>query len=262
MNAAVQFSHISKDFPGVKVLKDVSFSINKGEIHALLGENGAGKSTLLNILHGVHPEYAGDVLIDGQKMNFRNPHDAIVRGKISKVHQESNAVRDLTVGQNVTLGYEPVKRGFVDYKTLNSSVDMLLKRLNCHFKSSDMVSKLSAGEIQMIGIAKALFHNSSIISLDEPTTSLTTNETDALFNILRELKKHGITIIYVSHRLEEIFELCDQASILRDGQYITTLNVQNTDRETIIRNMVGYNVSTITARRNADLENRETVLKV
>ena len=114
----------------------------------------------------------------------------------------------------------------------------------------------------MIGIAKALFHNSSIISLDEPTTSLTTNETDALFNILRELKKHGITIIYVSHRLEEIFELCDQASILRDGQYITTLNVQNTDRETIIRNMVGYNVSTITARRNADLENRETVLKV
>lgn len=262
MNAAVQFSHISKDFPGVKVLKDVSFSINKGEIHALLGENGAGKSTLLNILHGVHPEYAGDVLIDGQKMNFRNPHDAIVRGKISKVHQESNAVRDLTVGQNVTLGYEPVKRGFVDYKTLNSSVDMLLKRLNCHFKSSDMVSKLSAGEIQMIGIAKALFHNSSIISLDEPTTSLTTNETDALFNILRELKKHGITIIYVSHRLEEIFELCDQASILRDGQYITTLNVQNTDRETIIRNMVGYNVSTITARRNADLEHRETVLKV
>ena len=262
MSAAVQFSHISKDFSGVKVLKEISFTINKNEIHALLGENGAGKSTLLNILHGVYAEYDGDVLLHGQKMNFRNPHDAIVDGKISKVHQEAHAIRDLTVGQNVTLGYEPVKGGFVDYKSLNRSVDALLKRLNCRFKSSDLVSGLSAGEIQIIGIAKALFHNSSIISLDEPTTSLTTNETDALFNILRELKNSGITIIYVSHRLEEIFQLCDRASILRDGQYITTLDVPKTDRETIIRNMVGYNVTVLKAQRDKKSEDRPTVLKI
>lgn len=127
MSVAIQFNNITKNFPGVKVLKNVSFSINQGEIHALLGENGAGKSTLLNILHGVYSEYGGDVLINGQKMNFQSPHDAIVRGKIAKVHQEANAVRDLTVGQNVTLGYEPAKAGFVDYRKLNASVNALLK---------------------------------------------------------------------------------------------------------------------------------------
>lgn len=262
MSVAIQFNNITKNFPGVKVLKNVSFSINQGEIHALLGENGAGKSTLLNILHGVYSEYGGDVLINGQKMNFQSPHDAIVRGKIAKVHQEANAVRDLTVGQNVTLGYEPAKAGFVDYRKLNASVNALLKRLNCRFRSEDYVSGLSAGEIQMIGIAKALFHDSSVISLDEPTASLTSNETEALFKILRELKAQGITVIYVSHRLEEIFTLCDRASILRDGQYITTLDVGKTDRETIIRNMVGYNVTSLSTKRESRAIERHPVLKV
>lgn len=262
MTIAVEFDHISKEFSGVKVLKDVSFSINKGEIHALLGENGAGKSTLLNILHGVYSDYSGEVLIHGGKVFFKNPHDAIVRGKISKVHQEANIVKDLTVGQNITLGYEPVKRGFVDYKELNKSVNLLLRRLKCRFNSNDRVSGLSAGEIQMIGIAKALFHNSSIISLDEPTSSLTMNETSALFEIIKELKNHGITIIYVSHRLEEIFSICDRASILRDGEYITTLNINETDRETIIRNMVGYNISAIAARQYPRTTDGKTVLKV
>lgn len=262
MSVAIQFNNITKDFPGVRVLKNVSFSIKHGEIHALLGENGAGKSTLLNILHGVYPEYGGDVLINGEKMNFHTPHDAIVRGKIAKVHQEVNAVRDLTVGQNVTLGYEPSKAGFVDYRKLNASVNALLKRLNCRFRSEDYVSGLSAGEVQMIGIAKALFHDSSVISLDEPTASLTTNETEALFNILRELKEQGITIIYVSHRLEEIFTLCDRASILRDGQYITTLDVHQTDRESIIRNMVGYNVASLAPQRASTPIERHPVLKV
>lgn len=248
MDNAVEFRNISKHFPGVRVLNDVSFSVHKGEVHALLGENGAGKSTLLNILHGVYKEFGGDVYLNSEKVRFKNPYDAIANGKISKVHQETNVVKDMTVGQNVSLGYEPHKGIFVDNRAMNETVNAILRQLGCRFRAEDSAASLSAGEMQMTAIAKALFHKSSVISLDEPTASLTISETDALFRIIAELKASGMTVIYVSHRLEEVFRICDRATILRDGERIATLDVASTTREEIIRNMVGRNVSAIASR--------------
>jgi ribose transport system ATP-binding protein len=262
MEKAVEFVKINKRFPGAHVLKDISFSVNKGEIHALLGENGAGKSTLLNILHGVYTEYDGEVLLHGQKVHFKDTNDAIVNGKISKVHQETLVVKDLTVGQNVTLGYEPKKGMFIDFAKMNRDVDAILVQLNCKFKSSDLVSSLTSGEMQMLAIARAMYHKSNIISLDEPTASLTLKETEALFEVIRKLKASGVTILYVSHRLEEIFQICDRASILRDGEYIKTLDIASTTREELIHAMVGRSVSAVASRLKPSQCKKEVVLKV
>ena len=193
MEKAVEFIGINKRFPGAHVLKDISFSVEEGEVHALLGENGAGKSTLLNILHGVYTEYEGTVKLHGKEVRFKDVNDAIVSGKISKVHQETLVVKDLTVGQNVTLGYEPKKGGFVDFTKMDRDVNEILEQLHCKFKSEDLVSTLTSGEMQMLAIARALYHHSNIISLDEPTASLTLKETEALFDVIRSLKKAGVT---------------------------------------------------------------------
>lgn len=262
MGTAVTFEKINKYFPGVHVLKDVSFSVNEGEVHALLGENGAGKSTLLNILHGVYPEYEGTVKLHAKAVSFSGTNDAIVNGKISKVHQETLVVKDLTVGQNVTLGYEPKKGLFINFAKMHQEVDGILRELNCRFKSSDLVSGLTSGEMQMLAIARALYHKSTIISLDEPTASLTMKETKALFDIIRKLKAQGVTILYVSHRLEEIFEICDRASIMRDGQFIKTLDIAKTNREELIHAMVGRNVSSVAVRMKPSPKTEEVVLKV
>ncbi len=262
MGNAIEFRNVSKQFPGVKALKNVSFSVAQGEVHALLGENGAGKSTLLNILHGVQTDYEGDIYLSGSRIRFKNPHDAIMNGGISKVHQEINVVKDLTAGQNITLGYEMSRAGiFVDYKKVNKTVNEILQKLSCDFRAEDMVSALTAGEMQMLEIAKALFHNSKIISMDEPTSSLTDKETNALFSIIEELKRSGITVIYVSHRLDEIFRICDRATILRDGEYITTLDVTFTSKDELIKMMVGRNVSTI-AVKTGNYTTDDTILKV
>jgi ribose transport system ATP-binding protein len=262
MENIIEFKNISKTFPGIRALKSINFSVAKGEVHALLGENGAGKSTLLNILHGVLRDYEGNIYLNKEKTVFKNPHDAIIRGGISKVHQELNIIRDLTVGQNVTLGYEKTKAGlFVDYRMVNTTVNGILKQLNCDFRSEDSASSLTAGQMQMLEIAVALFHNSKIISMDEPTSSLTDRETLALFKIIKELKQSGITILYVSHRLEEIFQICDRATILRDGEYITTVEVKNTPKNELIRMMVGRNVETLAARTTSSVSS-EVVLKI
>lgn len=262
MGNAVEFVKINKRFPGVHVLKDISFTVEEGEVHALLGENGAGKSTLLNILHGVYPEYEGEVLLHGQKVSFKNPNDAIQNGNISKVHQEIMVVEELTVGQNVTLGYEPKKGPFIDFGKMHADVDAILQELNCKFTSRDIVRTLTAGQKQMIAIAKAVYHHSNIISLDEPTASLTSKETKALFEVVRKLKKEGITFLYVSHHLDEIFELCDRASIMRDGQYIQTMVIKNTTEDELIHAMVGRNVSAVAERLRPSQVKEEVVLKV
>ena len=262
MAKAVEFVKINKRFPGAHVLKDISFSVEEGEVHALLGENGAGKSTLLNILHGVYPEYEGKVLLHGKEVAFKDANDAIVNGNISKVHQETLVVKDLTVGQNVTMGYEPHKGLFVDFNKMNADVDEILLELNCKFKAEDLVSTLTSGEMQMLAIARALYHHSNIISLDEPTASLTLKETEALFEVVHKLKAQGVTILYVSHHLEEIFQICDRATILRDGEYIETLDVSKTSREELIHAMVGRNVAAVAGRLKPSPRTDEVVLKV
>lgn len=262
MAEAIEFEKINKHFPGAHVLKDISFSVHSCEVHALLGENGAGKSTLLNILHGIYTEYEGNVKLFGEEVHFKNPNDAIINGKISKVHQETNVVKDISVGENVALGHEPSKGGFVNRKRLNREVDAILEQLGCRFRSETKAGQLSAGEMQMMAIAKALYYDSKIISLDEPTASLSIKETENLFKVIRELKKRGITILYVSHRLEEIFQICDRATILRDGDLITTLDVSDTDRASLIRAMVGRDVDALANRTKPCMATDEVVLKV
>jgi len=260
MEAIIQFKGVSKVFPGVKALDNVSFDIKQGEVHALLGENGAGKSTLLNILHGVYNEYGGEVAINNKKVNFKNANEAIVFG-ISKVHQEINVIPELTVGQNIALGYEPKKGLVINFKELYRLTDDILKTLKCNFNSRDLVNTLSAGEMQMIAIAKALFHKAKIISFDEPTASLTSNEAEILFNIINQLKNDGLTIIYVSHRLDEIFRIADRATILRDGKYICTYEISDVTREKLIQSMVGRDVSAFAVRHRPSRVTGEVVLE-
>lgn len=260
-NLIVRFENVSKIFPGVKALDSVDFSIRKGEIHALLGENGAGKSTLLNILHGVYTQYEGNILIEGKKIDFKNANAAIEYG-VSKVHQEINIIPELTVGQNIGLGYEPKKGIFIDYKKLYAHTDKILNRLKCNFNSFDLANTLSAGEMQMLAIAKALFNKARIISFDEPTASLTNKETATLFEIIRELKENGITIIYVSHRLDEIYKICDRATILRDGKYVSTYDIPSITKEKLIQKMVGRDVSAFAVRHRPSCYKEDIVLEV
>ena len=258
----IRFEHITKSFSGQRALDDVSFSIKQGEIHAIMGENGAGKSTLLNILHGVLMPTEGLVYIDGDKMEFHNIHEAIEYG-ICKVHQEISVVPELTVYQNLMLGSEITRKGFMSKKAMIDETNQILNRLGCSFKATDKIGALSAGHKQMVQIAKALRANAKIISFDEPTASLSNNEVEILFSIMRELNKQGITILYISHKLDEIFKMCDRASILRDGKYITTFDMKNTSKEDLIKSMVGRDVSMFAKRTKPICAvDNEIVLKV
>lgn len=245
----IRFEHIQKEFPGVVALRDVSFSVNKGEVHALLGENGAGKSTLLNILHGVYPATSGTVYLNGQPANFSTPYEAIAKGVV-KVHQEVQIVDNLNVGQNIALGFEVSKMGLLNYKEIFEKTDKTLEELGCTMRSKDPVAGLGVGDLQMMAIAKSLYHNASIISLDEPTSALSTPEINKLFDIVRELKARGITIIFISHKLDEIFEIADKITVLRDGAYICTKKTNETTKEELIRLMVGRDVSNYAVRHN------------
>jgi ribose transport system ATP-binding protein len=253
--------HISKQFPGVKALDDVSFTIKEGEVHALVGENGAGKSTLLNILHGVYSEYDGTISLFGDEVHFKNTNEAI-RSGIAKVHQEISLVTSLSVGQNILLGYEPKKGPFINYSKLHTIAQELLDSLDCNLKSESMLHGLSAGEMQMISIAKALFHKARLLSLDEPTASLSNREVEVLFKLIRNLKKSGMTILYVSHRLDEIFEIADRVTILRDGCFIGTYETKEINREILIKKMVGRDVSAFAQRLRPRVATEQVVLDV
>lgn len=259
----IDFQNITKVFPGQKALSNVSFGIRKGEIHALVGENGAGKSTLLNILHGVFPATEGKVFIDNEEVRFGNTLDAIKFG-IAKVHQEINIIPEMTVTQNVMLGTEIKKKsGLLDIARMNQETQKLLDKLGCDFSPTDQMKNLSTGKKQLTQIAKALYLNAKIVSFDEPTSSLSNNEVAHLFDIIRQMKEHGITVIYISHKMDEIFNLCDRVSVLRDGQYITTMDIKETLPGTLVQKMVGRDVSMFAKRRNPSCANpEETVLKV
>lgn len=257
----IEVRNLTKVFPGIKALDDVSFSVKKGEIHALLGENGAGKSTLLNILHGVYNDYEGNIYFNGEKCEFNNAHEAINAG-ISKVHQEVSLIPELTIAQNIVLGYEPIKGIFIDEKKMYNKANELLKSLNCKFDSKLLAGELSTGEMQMVAIAKALYHDAQVISLDEPTASLSRNEIESLYEVLFNLKNKGITLIYVSHKLDEVFKLCDSATILRDGKFINTVKISDITERELIKLMVGRDVSAFAVRQRPQLQTTEVVLEV
>ncbi|MRH44541.1 ATP-binding cassette domain-containing protein [Aquibacillus halophilus] len=235
---------IKKSFNQVEVLHGVDLTLHKGEIHALLGENGAGKSTLMNILGGVHQPDDGQIKLDGQSSKMENPRISQEHG-VSFIHQELNVVTDLTIYENMFLGSElRNKWGMLDVKEMSRQTNEVLSKLGVHISPKTYVRELETSYKQMIEIAKALLRDSKIIIMDEPTTSLTDNEVNQLFELMRSLKKSGVSIIYISHKLKEIKSVCDRYTVLRDGDLVGDGRMQDTNLEEITQLMVGKSVST------------------
>ena len=258
-NPILKMDGIVKEFPGVKALDGVNIELYEGKVMALMGENGAGKSTLMKILSGVYKKDGGTIYYKGIEEDIKGPKDAANKG-IAIIHQELNLVNDLSIGENIFLGREP-KKGFkIDFNKLYSDADTLLKKLNITKSSRELVGKLSIGEQQMVEIAKALSLDAKIIIMDEPTDALTDKETESLFNVIRELKSEGKAIVYTSHRLKEIFEICDYITVLRDGKYVGTEDLANLTEDTMIEMMVGRKLTDQFPRKIVELG--DTVLKV
>jgi ribose transport system ATP-binding protein len=234
---------ITKEFPGVKALKSVDLNIYKGKIMALLGENGAGKSTLMKILTGVYEKTSGEIFLNGESVQIKNTREAQNMG-IAIIHQELNLISNLSIGENIFLGREPVNSfGKIEWKKLYNASKLIMDRLGITERPETLVSKLSIGKQQMIEIAKALSLNAQVIIMDEPTGALTDKETSNLFKVIEELKSEGRSIVYISHRLKEIFQICDDVTILRDGQFIAEHPINEVNEDRIIELMVGRKLS-------------------
>lgn len=238
----IEMNGINKSFGGNKVLNNAGFTLDNGEIHALVGENGAGKSTLMKILTGVYERDAGKVIVDGQEVCYKNPKEAEKAG-IVFIHQELNVLFDLTVEENMFIGKEITKKlGICDKKSMRNEVKKVLDKLGVDIDPSVRMDKLSIGQQQMIEIAKALMIDAKVIIMDEPTAALTENETKVLFQIIKSLKEKGVSIVYISHRMEEIFELSDRITVLRDGSYIGTKKTIDTDMNDVVKMMIGREI--------------------
>ncbi len=238
----LRMSGIHKSFPGVTALEDVDFELEGGEVHGLVGENGAGKTTLMNILNGVLPPDRGRVLIQGEEVRFDTPLEAQARG-IAYIHQELNLVEELTVKQNLFLGREPLTTlGTLDRDTLNRKSRRVLSSLDLEIDPDEPVENLSLARKQMVEITKALLVEARMFVMDEPTSSLTSGEIEVLFDLIRRLRDDGAGIVYISHRMEEIFEITDRVTVLRDGRYIGTRSTGETDHDQLVRMMAGKDV--------------------
>ncbi len=236
----LEMKNITKIFPGVVALNNVNFLVKRGEVHALLGENGAGKSTLMKILAGTYLPDAGEIFIEGEKVVFTHPLDAIKNG-IAVIYQELNLVPTMNAIDNVLLGHEVSKNGFIREKEHKAEAKKWLDLVGRDIiqNYSVPVSQLSVAQQQMVEIAKALSLKAKILVMDEPSATLTDKELEKLFSIIKELKEKNVTIIYISHRLEEIFNVCDRATVLRDGNFINTVEVKEVDKNKIISMMIG-----------------------
>ena len=251
--------HISKAFPGVKALDDVGFSVERGEVRGLVGENGAGKSTLMKILNGNYKKDAGQILIDGQEVEITDPKKAAEYG-ISIIFQELNLVDQLSVAENIFAGRLSEGRRLINWKEINNKAAALLKRIGFDVDPRTEVGNLTVAGKQMVEIAKALSQDARIILMDEPSAMLTKKELDTMFQIIRDLKAEGMTVIYISHRMEEIFEICDTATVMRDGKIIGTRKVSEVQETELVEMMVGREVSSAFPVRHAQIG--EEVLRV
>ncbi|MCL1895260.1 MAG: sugar ABC transporter ATP-binding protein [Clostridiales bacterium] len=234
----LRFENISKAFPGVQALSEVSIDVKKGTIHALLGENGAGKSTLTKIISGIYRADSGEMTLEGQLVEPGNPREAQALG-ISVVHQELNLVDTLTVAENIFLGKLHKRGAFTDWNTVFAEAGKLIDDLGVSLAPQDVIKDLTIAQQQVVEICKAMTYNAKLFILDEPTATLTVNEIEKLFDIMRRIQRGGGTIIYISHRLEEVFEVCDELTVLRDGKSIGTKVVAETNKAELIRMMVG-----------------------
>lgn len=241
----LEFDDISKTFPGVKALQHVSFKCYEGKVHALMGENGAGKSTLLKILSGNYLPTDGKLSIGGKIMTFKNTKEALLAG-IAIIYQELNIVPEMTVAENLCLGQLPNAFGLVDKKELVARTQRYLDKLDLNISPNTPLKELSIGQWQMIEIAKALSRGAKIIAFDEPTSSLSAPEIEKLFSVINELRSEGKVILYVSHRMEEIFRISDEITVLKDGQYVETFSdLSKINNDVLVRSMVGRNLGDI-----------------
>lgn len=246
MNPILEMRSIVKEFPGVKALDGVTFDLFEGEFHSLVGENGAGKSTLMKTLSGVYPfgTYGGDIVIDGEIRQFKTIRDSEKAG-VAIIFQELSLVKELTVGENIFLGREPNRFGIVNWSELYQKASKLLKDLHLPIDPRTPVGNLGIGQQQLVEIAKALSQSAKILVLDEPTAALTESEVETLFTILRKLKERGVGMIYISHKLDEVFAMSDRITVLRDGKTVGTENALALTKDKVIALMVGREVGDI-----------------
>lgn len=242
----LEMKNIVKEFPGVRALDGVSFTLEAGEFHSLVGENGAGKSTLMKVLSGVYPEgtFEGDILVDNQTRHFKGIRDSEAAG-IAIIFQELSLVKELTVGENIFLGKEPSKFGIINWSELYHKASNLLRDLRLPIDPRVKVGSLGIGQQQLVEIAKALSQDAKILVLDEPTAALTESEVETLFGILKDLLARGVGMIYISHKLDEVFEMSDRITVLRDGKTVSTHNASDIDKNGVIAAMVGREVGDI-----------------
>ena len=240
MTPIVEIRNLNKSFPGVRALIDARFDLVAGEVHALMGENGAGKSTLMKVLAGVYQKDGGTIKINGQEVEISGPRAAQALG-VGIIHQELNLMSHMSVANNIFIGREPRNRfGVVDKQRMNKETQAILDRLHLKLDPETLVSELTVAKQQMVEIAKALsFHGTKVLILDEPTAALNNAEIDDLFKIIRQLKEHGVGMVYISHKMDELKRISDRVTVMRDGQYIGTVPTAETSMDTIIGMMVG-----------------------
>ena len=244
----LEMKGIGKTFPGVKALEGVSLTIREGQVHALLGENGAGKSTLIKILSGAYTKDEGQIFFEGQPVDIRGPQDAQALG-ISTIYQEFNLARDLTVAENIFLGHLPTKGLSVDWAQVKKRSREILDTLGVELSVETVVSTLAVAEQQLVEIAKSLNRKTRILIMDEPSAVLGEKDLEKLFQVVRSLQAQGIGIVYISHRLKEIFELADQVTVLKDGRYVDTRNVSDVTMDDLVRLMIGRDLKDVYPKR-------------
>jgi ribose transport system ATP-binding protein len=258
----VEMKNIRKSFGSNDVLKDVNISIKGGEICALLGENGAGKSTLMNILGGVFDADSGEIVVDGRSVSFQNPKDSLDAG-IAFIHQELNLINDLPIYENIFLGRElKTKRGSLDLKEMYKQTKEIFQKMNVDLDPGKMVRDLDASYKQIVEICRAMLANASIIIMDEPTTSLTDSEIDRVFEMMKMMREHGVGIIFISHKLNEVLRICDRYMVLRDGTLVAEGEVKDVTTKELASFMVGYDVRTESLRRTKEDSFGQEVLRV
>lgn len=253
MEYVLEMKNISKTFPGVKALDHVQLQVKPGEVHALMGENGAGKSTLMKILMGIYTKDAGgEILFDGKPYNVSNPKEAMDTG-VAMIHQELNPILDMTVYENIFVGREIRKNGLVDKKAEIEASKKLIEECGLHVSPTDTLRSLTVAQCQLIEIIKAISVNAKVIIMDEPTAAITEREVELLFGHIRRLKAQGVAIIYISHRMEEIFTICDRISVYRDGQYIGSGDTKELTEAQLIQMMVGREITDVFPKLEAEI---------
>lgn len=250
-NPVLEVRNISKDFSGVYALKDVYMEVYPGLVTAVIGENGAGKSTLMKIVSGVYRDFEGEVLLNGDPVHFSGPKEAMAQGVVI-IHQELNLIPDLSVAENVFLGQEPLNQfGFIDYPEMHRRTKELLARLELQIHPTIKVRQLRVGQQQLVEIARALLADSRVLIMDEPTSAISDHEVELLFKIIRNLKSKGVAVVYISHKLKELFEIADHYAVLRDGRLVGSGSMESIDEDGLIRMMVGRDLAAMSERKES-----------